>query len=137
MVKAISLIVCTIFIKALAILTLSLNQFTSKNILFAVFIFMMFLPEMGFIINKGFRQWLKDGIEDSDGQFNSSDLANLLRHYSTLWCARLYVLLGLLEAFYHIQVREIFVMGSLAGAFGIEAITFLTNRSPKKLDHGK
>lgn len=132
MVKAFSIIVCTLFLKALAILSISFNQFTSKNVLFCVFIFMMFLPEMGFLINKGFRQWLKDGIEDSDGVFNANDLANLLRHYSTLWCARLYVLLGLLEAFFHIQVREIFVMGSLAGAFGIEAITFLTNRSAKK-----
>jgi hypothetical protein len=132
MVKAFSIIVCTLFLKALAILSISFNQFTSKNVLFCVFIFMMFLPEMGFLINKGFRQWLKDGIEDSDGVFNAADLANLLRHYSTLWCARLYVLLGLLEAFYHIQVREIFVMGSLAGAVGIEAITFLTNRSAKK-----
>lgn len=131
MVKAFSILICTIFLKALAVMSLSFGAFTSKNVLFCVFIGMMFLPEAGFLLNKSFRNWLKDGIEDSDGIFNASDLANLLRHYSTLWCARLYVLLGLLEAFYHIQVREIFVMGSLAGAFGIEAITFLTNRAPK------
>lgn len=131
MVKAFSILICTIFLKALAVMSLSFGAFTSKNVLFCVFIGMMFLPEAGFLLNKSFRNWLKDGIEDSDGVFNASDLANLLRHYSTLWCARLYVLLGLLEAFYHIQVREIFVMGSLAGAFGIEAITFLTNRAPK------
>lgn len=101
---------------------------TSKNILFIFFIIMMFLPEMGMLFNKSFRMWVKSGVEDSDGQFNSEDLANLLRHYSTLWCARLYVLFGLLEAFYHIEVREIFVMGSLAGAFGIEAIGFLTKK---------
>lgn len=132
MVKAFSILVFTVFLKALAVLSIVYSPFTSKNLLFCVFIGMMFLPEAGFLLNKGFRKWLKDGIEDSDGVFNASDLANLLRHYSTLWCARLYVLLGLLEAFYHIQVREIFVMGSLAGAFGIEAITFLTNRTPKE-----
>lgn len=131
MTKCLSIIVSTIFIKALALLSLRFDHFTSKNALFVIFLAMMFLPEIGFILNKSFRSWLKNGIEDSDGAFNSEDLSNLLRHYSTLWCARLYVVFGLLEAFYHIQVREIFVMGSLAGAFGIEAIGFLTQRSKK------
>lgn len=131
MTKCLSIIISTIFIKALALLSLRFDHFTSKNALFIIFLAMMFLPEIGFILNKGFRSWLKNGIEDSDGAFNSEDLANLLRHYSTLWCARLYVVFGLLEAFYHIQVREIFVMGSLAGAFGIEAIGFLTQRNKK------
>ncbi len=111
---------------------LAFLAFTSKNILFAFFIFMMFLPEMAMLFNKSFRGWVKSGIEDSDGQFNSQDLSNLLRHYSTLWCARLYVFFGLLEAFYQIQVREIFVMGSLAGAFGIETLSFFLNKREKK-----
>lgn len=102
--------------------------FTSKNILFAFFLVMMFLPEIAMLFFKNFRVWIKTGIEDGDGEFNASDLGGLMRHYSTLWCARLYVLFGLLEAFYQIQVREIFVMGSLAGAFGIEAIGFLTQK---------
>jgi len=102
--------------------------FTSKNILFAFFLILLFWPEIGIIFFKSFRLWLVEGIEDGDEKFNSTDLGNLLIHYSTLWCARLYVLFGLLEAFYGTQVREIFVMGSLAGAFGIEAIGFLTKR---------
>lgn len=104
----------------------------SKHILFAVFIFAMFLPEIGFIISKGFRKWLQDGMEDGDGKLHKSDVANMLIHYSTLWCTRLYVLFGLLEAFYGIQVREVFVMGSLAGAFGIEAIGFLASKNKLK-----
>ena len=112
-----------VFIYTLAIkwIPLFFITFSSKNILFGFFILMIFLPEIGLVFSKNFRIWLKSGIEDSDGQFNSSDLAGLLRHYSTLWCARLYVLFGLIEVFYHIQVREVFVMGSLAGAFGLEA----------------
>ena len=102
--------------------------FNSKNVLFAFFILMIFLPEIGLLLSKNFRLWVKTGIEDNDGQFNSSDLAGLLRHYSTLWCARLYVLFGLIEVFYHIQVREVFVMGSLAGAFGLEAAGLFINK---------
>ncbi len=102
--------------------------FTSKNILFAFFTLMIFLPEVAMLFSKSFRLWVKSGIEDSDGQFNSEDLSNLMRHYSTLWCARLYVFFGLLEAFYQIQVREIYVMGSLAGAFGLEAISFFLKK---------
>lgn len=109
-------------------LSLAFITFNSKNILFGFFILMIFLPEIGLIFSKNFRTWLKAGIEDNDGQFNSSDLSNLLRHYATLWCARLYVIFGILEAFYHIQVREIFVMGSLAGAFGIEAVGLFTRK---------
>lgn len=127
----IKLIGVFIYTLALKWVPLFFITFSSKNILFSFFLIMMFLPEMAMLFSKNFRLWVKSGIEDGDGQFNSSDLANLLRHYSTLWCARLYVLFGLLEAFYQIQVREIYVMGSLAGAFGIEAITFFVNKKTK------
>lgn len=96
----------------------------SMNIFFGVFMMILFLPELGVILKRDFRVWVKNGIEDSDGKFNKSDLASLLIHYSTLWCTRMYVMFGLLEAFYGIKVRESFIVGSLVGAFGIEAIGF-------------
>jgi hypothetical protein len=132
-VKSFILFIGTLAIKGCAIICsyLSFGEINSKNILFCFFIFMMFLPECGLLFSKDFRKWVKAGVEDSDGEFNSSDLGNLLQHFSTLWCIRLYVLFGLLEAFYGVQVREIYVMGSLAGAFGIEAIGFLTNKKAK------
>jgi len=120
----------TVFIYTLAIkwLPLFFITFSSKNVLFGFFILMIFLPEMGVLFSKNFRGWLKSGIEDGDGKFNSIDLSNLIRHYATLCCARLYVLFGLLEAFYQIQVRELYVMGSLAGMFGVEAIGFFISK---------
>jgi hypothetical protein len=38
------------------------------------------------------------------------------------------VLFGLVEVFYGMKVSEIYVVGSLAGAFGIEAIGFLLRK---------
>jgi len=99
-----------------------------KSILFGFFLLMMFLPEIAILFVKSFRIWLKDGIEDSDGRFNSDDLARLMVHYATIWCMRMYVLFGLLEAFYHIKVSEIMTLGSLAGAFGIEAVTTIMKK---------
>lgn len=126
--KMASIFTYTLMLKFLAIFT----GFTSINVLFTFFIIMMFLPEISMLMSKSFRYWIKSGIEDSDGQFNSKDLASLLVHYSTLWCARLYVLFGLLEAFYGTKVREVYIMGSLAGAFGLESLNFLNNKFKKK-----
>lgn len=102
------------------------------HFLFPIFCFMLFLPELGFIFVKSFRKWLKDGIEDSDNKFNKEDFNSMLIHYSTAWCIKLFVLFGLLEVFYAVQVREIFVIGTLAGAFGIEAVNFFIRRNEKK-----
>jgi len=126
--KMASIFIYTLMLKFLTIFT----GFTSINILFTFFIVMMFLPEITMLLSRNFRYWIKSGIEDSDGQFNSKDLASLLIHYSTLWCARLYVLFGLLEAFYGVKVRELYIMGSLVGAFGLESIGFLTSKLKTK-----
>ena len=99
--------------------------------IFPLFIGMILLPEICFVLVPSFRKWIKGGVEDGDGVLNKSDLKALIIHYSTLWCIRLFVIFGLLEAFYGIQVREVFVMGSLAGAFGIESISFFTRRFRK------
>jgi hypothetical protein len=90
---------------------------------------MILLPEISFTFVPKFRQWIKSGIEDGDGVLNKTDLNALLIHYSTLWCIRLFVTFGLLEAFYGTQVREIFVIGSLLGGFGIEMIGFFAKKN--------
>lgn len=123
MFKILSILIYTFSIKLFSLIVFSLGLLDYHNI-FYIFIFMLFLPEMGFALSKSFRSWLKSGIEDSDDKFNKEDFNSLLRHYSTLWCIRLYVLFGLLEAFYGIQIRETYIVGSLVGAFGIEAVNF-------------
>jgi hypothetical protein len=126
MFKIFGVLLYTIILRFLADTLLAFNIVNPQYIIFYVLMIVMFLPEMGFAFAKSFRNWLKDGIEDSDGKFNSSDFKSLMSHYSTLWCIRLFVVFGLLEAFYSIQVREVFVVGSLLGAFGIEAISFFS-----------
>ncbi len=108
------------------------NLMIDWHYFFYVLMMIMFVPEIGFVISTTFRKWLKDGIEDHDGKFNKEDLATLFIHYSTLWCIRLFVLFGLLEAFYGIQVREIYILGSLAGAFGVETVGYFTRIKSKK-----
>lgn len=126
MFKILGVLIYTIILKFIAVFLLAIDIVNPQYIVFYLLMGVMFLPEMGFMISKSFRGWLKDGIEDSDGKFNSSDFKALMAHYSTLWCIRLFVVFGLLEAFYLIQVREIFIIGSLLGAFGIEAVSFIS-----------
>lgn len=125
--RELSVIVSTFCIKIFA--TILNIEAGPKHFLFSIFIILMFLPEVLLVFNKSFRGWIKTGIEDSDGKFEKSDLASLLIHYSTLWCTRLYVFFGLMEVFYGVQVRDTYVVGSLAGAFGIEIIGFMFKKS--------
>ncbi len=121
MIKIFLILVYTFCLKVLGFVMLGIDLI-NINYFFYLLIFVMFIPEYGFALSKAFRNWLQSGIENGDGKLNKIDLTSLLMNYSTLWCIRLYVLLGLLEAFYGIQVREIWVHSSILGAFGIKAI---------------
>lgn len=137
MLKIFSIFLYTLSLRLMGTVVVASNFINLDwHYLFFLFVTIMFIPEIGFIISSSFRRWLKDGIEDSDGKFNKSDFASLLIHYSTLWCIRLFVLFGLLEAFYGIQVREMYVLGSLAGAFGVETVGYFTRNKVKKDDSG-
>ena len=125
MIKIISVFVYTFSLRILAYVTL-LMGLMDYHFIFPIFVIMILLPELTFTFVPRFRAWIRDGVEDGDGVLNKADLNALLIHYSTLWCVRLFVIFGLLEAFYGVQVREIYVIGSLSGAFGIEMSTFLT-----------
>lgn len=129
--KILSIYAYTFAIRLFGLVTLSLSPIADYHYLFHVLVVMLVLPEIGFAVSKGFRAWLKSGIEDGDGVFNTKDFNQMLVHYSTLWCVRLFVLFGLLEAFYGVQVREIFIGGSLAGAFGIETVSFFARKKEK------
>lgn len=121
MIKTFFVLIYTFLIKFLGFVMLG-TQVIDVHYIFFLMMFIMFLPEYLFMFSSPFRGWIKSGIEDSDGKFNKSDFSSLLMNYSTLWCIRLYVLFGLLEAFYGIQVRETWITSSLLGAFGIKTI---------------
>lgn len=124
MTKIIGIFIYTLCIRVAALLPVEVGTI-DYHIIFPFFIGMILLPELTFILVPKFRKWIKDGIEDGDGVLNKGDLSTLMVHYSTLWCIRLFVVFGLLEAFYGIQVREIFVVGALSGAFGIESMNLI------------
>lgn len=95
---------------------------TSRYFFFILFILILFMPELALLISKGFRLWIKDGIEDNDQKFNITDFATMMVHYSMLWCVRVFVVSFLVEIFFNYHVREIYILSSFAGAFGIEVV---------------
>lgn len=121
MIKTFFVLIYTFFIKTLAFIMMGANLIDVHSVFFLM-MFIMFLPEYLFVFSKAFRGWIKGGIENGDGKLNKNDFSSLMMNYSTLWCIRLYVLFGLLEAFYGIQVRETWITSSLLGAFGIKTI---------------
>lgn len=133
MLKIFSIFIYTLGIRVIGS-TMFLVGLVDYHHVFPLFVVMILLPELVFTFVPKFRKWIKDGIEDGDGVLNTADFKSLMVHYSTLWCIRLFVIFGLLEAFYGIQVREIFVIGSLSGAFGIEFASFMS-RTFKKNDN--
>lgn len=128
--RELSVIIGTVLIKFFAQI-MQVGE-AGKHLFFAMFIIVMFLPELAVLFNKDFRLWLKNGVEDNDGQFNKSDFSTMLTHYATLWCIRMWTFAGLVEIFYGIQVREVYVVGALAGGFGIEMIGFFMGKRGKE-----
>ncbi len=125
------LFIYTLLIPIMAFFLSAIN-ISTVDAQYYFFLTIMFLPEIGFLFKKKFREWLKDGIEDNDHKFQKEDFAALMTHYSTLWCIRLFVIFGLRETFYGIVVREIYVFATLAGGFGIEVVSFFIRRGEKK-----
>lgn len=103
------------------------DQEKPSPVVFYIFIFMMFVPEIAIISSKGFRQWMKQGIEDADGQLHKEDVKDLRVHYAALWMLRVFVLFGLLMIFYQIQIPWSFYMLPFFGAMGLEGVALARN----------
>jgi hypothetical protein len=131
MIKIVAIFLYTFSLRILVYVTflIGLMEYTDYHLIFPLFVVMILLPELSFTFVPRFRQWIKAGVEDGDGVLNKADLNALIIHYSTLWCIRLFVIFGLLEAFYGVQVREVYVVGSLLGAFGIETVGFFARKN--------
>lgn len=121
MIKTFFVLVYTFMIKVLGFAILGIQLINIQYIFFFLLL-TMFLPELGITFSKSFRNWLKGGVEDKKGV----DLSSLLLNYSTLWSLRLYVIFSLMEIFYNIQIREIYIYTSLAGAFSLKSIEILS-----------
>lgn len=104
-----------------------------------VFIFwfiniMMWLPEFTALISKGFRAWIKTGIENGDGVLNSRDMNGLLIFWTSSICMKLLALVVSHELFFGseigIDTKMILVMGATGGQ-GIGAVRTLILRKYK------
>ena len=115
-------VISNLFMPVFALIAMATLELTSRYFFFGFFMVILFLPEAALLLSKPFRIWIKDGIEDSDGKFNITDFANMLIHYAMLWCVRVFVTSFLVEILFGFHVREIYVISSFAGAFGIEAV---------------
>jgi hypothetical protein len=103
----------------------AVNVFSDTNLLFYqnsfwFFLIMLFMPEFACIFSKGFRQWIKNGIEDSDGTFNKSDFKEMWGHYSALWCLRMFILGSLVEIYFQVEVKQLYMILWFAGMASIE-----------------
>ena len=87
---------------------------------FYIFLAMMFVPELALTFSRGFRNWMKGGIEDADGHLHKEDIKDLRIHYSALWMLRIFVLFGLLMIFYQIQIEWLFYIAPFFGSMGLE-----------------
>lgn len=112
-----------------ATITASINDKLSASLitlLTAFFLFMVFLPEVLWITWKSFRDWIKTGIENSDGKLNKDDLKDAGLIYVSLWSMRVFMGFSLAIIF-GVRIPDAPYMGSLFGSFGIAGLTVIKN----------
>ena len=96
------------------------------NIVFYIFVFALFLPELRVMTSKSFRLWLKEGIENNDGVFDGSDLKEMIGYLGAYYCAKLFALLMLCDIFFFVDIKDAYVylcFSGFAGTTGIMQIT--------------
>lgn len=106
-----------------AVFESSLNT-TLIIILIAMFMGMVFLPEFLWMGSKSFRDWIKAGLEDGDGELSKSDMKDAGIIYVSLWSMRIFMGFSVAMMF-GIHVDTIPYILSLLGSFGIAGLTVI------------
>lgn len=101
-------------------ITTGVNQ--PNDVILYFFIFMMFMPETLLIFSKGFREWVKQGVENSDGKLSKSDLKDGVILYGSLWCLRVFLFMSWSKVFYGTNIEFYFYLTPLLGSFGISGL---------------
>ncbi len=96
------------------------------QVLLFVFLVLMFLPEMLIISVKPFREWLKEGVENSDGQFHKDDFKDLLIYYANIWSLRIFLLFSFFKMFYGFDISITMYVIPLVGSFGITGLNIIS-----------
>jgi len=97
------------------------------EVVFYIFTSMLFIPEVCLILFPSFRNWIRQGIEDADGELNKNDVKDLLVFYFSIWCIRAYVLAFLLTMFYEVDIPFDFKAMSFFGGLGSAGMVVLKN----------
>jgi len=84
----------------------------------------IFMPEIMWLASKSFRGWIKQGIEDSDGQLNKSDLKDAGILYVSLWSMRIFIGFSVAKMF-GIEIDTLTYLTPLFGSGGIAGLTVL------------
>lgn len=89
------------------------------------FIVMMFVPELCALLSKTFRDWIRQGIENSDGKLNKSDLKDMVILYGSLWCLRVFLFMSWAMIFYKMEIPFHIYTIPLLGSFGISGLPIM------------
>jgi len=95
------------------------------RIVFFVFVAALFLPEVGIIISRKFRHWLKAAIENNDGVLDGGDLKELITYLAAYYCAKLFALGMLVDIFYTIEINETYLYLAFSGFAGTTGLVQL------------
>lgn len=100
---------------------------TPPVLIFYIFVLMIFLPDLVLIVSKGFRAWIKEGLEDADGSLNRGDVKDLVVHYASLNSLRVFVLESLMMMFYDVEIPFHYYVVPFFGSIGLSGFTILKN----------
>lgn len=96
------------------------------------FVLMMFVPEVALVFSKRFSNWIRSGIENSDGVFSKEDLKDLVILYGSLWSLRAFLFMSWSMVFYDVEIPFYIYLTPLIGSFGISGLPILKHFISKK-----
>ena len=95
-------------------------------VLVLFFLFMVFLPEILFIVAPGFRSFIIQGFQDGDGVTHMKDLKQVAILYVSLWSMRVFMGFSLAIIFGK-EMNYFVYLTPLIGSFGTAGLAVLSN----------
>lgn len=72
--------------------------------MYYMFMSLIILPEVTLIVSKSARSFVADALQKGDGRLDTTDLKDLLGHYGTFWCVRVFVIMSLTPIFFSTDI---------------------------------
>ncbi len=113
-------------------MTLSQGENSPPEWLLGILLLFMFVPEFMGMFSRDFRNWIKEGIEDSDGKLSKKDTKDMIVLYGSLWCLRVFLLMSWSIIFYDKEISWLIYVTPLIGSFGISGLTVIQGITGRK-----